>query len=82
MFPIALAVSEQLGVNFLPFAVVLPDVLIDDVESDLSRDNLAAMVQRFDEFGAGWGVFGVFCGVGVTRFPCRSLCCLTHKHRR
>lgn len=35
-----------------PFAVVLPDVLIDDHESDLSRDNLAAMVKRFDESGA------------------------------
>lgn len=79
MFPIALAVSEQLGVNFLPFAVVLPEVLIDEVESDLSCDSLAVMVQRFDESGAGWGVFG---GVGVTRFPCRSLCCLTHKHHR
>jgi len=35
-----------------PFAVVLPDVLIDDYESDLSRDNLAAMVKRFEESGA------------------------------
>jgi len=35
-----------------PFAVVLPDVLIDDDESDLTRDNLAAMVKRFDASGA------------------------------
>jgi len=35
-----------------PFAVVLPDVLIDDYEADLSRDNLAAMVKRFDASGA------------------------------
>ncbi|MBY5990810.1 UTP--glucose-1-phosphate uridylyltransferase GalU [Ferrimonas balearica] len=31
-----------------PFAVVLPDVLIDDQASDLSRDNLAAMVAQYD----------------------------------
>jgi len=31
---------------------VLPDVLIDDYEADLSRDNLAAMVKRFDASGA------------------------------
>ncbi len=30
-----------------PFAVVLPDVLIDNALSDLSRDNLAAMRQRY-----------------------------------
>ncbi|ALS99139.1 UTP--glucose-1-phosphate uridylyltransferase GalU [Lacimicrobium alkaliphilum] len=35
-----------------PFAVVLPDVLIDDAASDLSQDNLAEMVQRFDHSGA------------------------------
>ena len=35
-----------------PFAVVLPDVLIDDAASDLSRDNLAAMIRRYDETGA------------------------------
>jgi len=28
-----------------PFAVVLPDVLIDDHAADLSRDNLAAMLR-------------------------------------
>ncbi|WP_298443951.1 UTP--glucose-1-phosphate uridylyltransferase GalU [uncultured Ferrimonas sp.] len=32
-----------------PFAVVLPDVLIDNAISDLSRDNLAAMRQRYLE---------------------------------
>ena len=35
-----------------PFAVVLPDVLIDDYASDLSRDNLAAMVRRYEDNGA------------------------------
>ena len=30
-----------------PFAVVLPDVLIDDYASDLSQDNLASMVRQF-----------------------------------
>ncbi|QIZ77119.1 UTP--glucose-1-phosphate uridylyltransferase GalU [Ferrimonas lipolytica] len=32
-----------------PFAVVLPDVLIDNAVCDLSRDNLAKMRQRFIE---------------------------------
>ena len=32
-----------------PFAVVLPDVLIDEVESNLRTENLAAMIKRFDE---------------------------------
>lgn len=34
-----------------PFAVVLPDVLIDDAASDLSRDNLAAMIRVFEKTG-------------------------------
>lgn len=34
-----------------PFAVVLPDVLIDDSASDLSRDNLAAMIRKFESSG-------------------------------
>lgn len=32
-----------------PFAVLLPDVLIDDEACNLSRDNLAAMRQRFEQ---------------------------------
>lgn len=32
-----------------PFAVLLPDVLIDEVDSDLSKDNLASMIKQFDE---------------------------------
>ncbi|HHL2561312.1 TPA: UTP--glucose-1-phosphate uridylyltransferase GalU [Yersinia enterocolitica] len=32
-----------------PFAVLLPDVLIDDAKSDLTKDNLAQLVRRFDE---------------------------------
>ncbi len=31
-----------------PFAVVLPDVIIDDVASDPKRDNLAEMIARFN----------------------------------
>lgn len=34
-----------------PFAVLLPDVLIDNAESNLKRDNLAGMTRRFDETG-------------------------------
>lgn len=32
-----------------PFVVVLPDVLIDDAESDLSKDNLAEMMRLYGE---------------------------------
>jgi UTP--glucose-1-phosphate uridylyltransferase len=32
-----------------PFAVILPDVLIDKYHSDLKKDNLAQMVKRFEE---------------------------------
>lgn len=32
-----------------PFAVVLPDVILDDVASDLSTENLASMLRRFNE---------------------------------
>lgn len=34
-----------------PFAVLLPDVLIDDAKSDLTRDNLVQLVKRFEETG-------------------------------
>lgn len=34
-----------------PFAVVLPDVLIDDAASDLTKENMAEMVQRFEQSG-------------------------------
>jgi UTP--glucose-1-phosphate uridylyltransferase len=34
-----------------PVAVILPDVILDEYESDLSRDNLADMIGRFDETG-------------------------------
>lgn len=34
-----------------PFAVVLPDVLIDEYASDLKNENLSAMLQRFDSTG-------------------------------
>lgn len=35
-----------------PFAVVLPDVLVDAESCDLQRDNLAEMVRNFTESGA------------------------------
>ena len=34
-----------------PFAVVLPDVLMDEVSADLSKENLASMIQRFNDTG-------------------------------
>lgn len=34
-----------------PFAVVLPDVLIDEYDADPKKDNLAEMVRLFDEEG-------------------------------
>ncbi|MCK7546980.1 UTP--glucose-1-phosphate uridylyltransferase GalU [Marinobacter koreensis] len=34
-----------------PFAVVLPDVLLDDASADLRKENLAALVQRFESTG-------------------------------
>ncbi|MBE0484495.1 MAG: UTP--glucose-1-phosphate uridylyltransferase GalU [Bacterioplanes sp.] len=34
-----------------PFAVVLPDVLIDDAAANLEQDNLAAMVREFEQTG-------------------------------
>lgn len=34
-----------------PVAVVLPDVIIDDAACDLSKDNLAAMLDLYDETG-------------------------------
>lgn len=36
-----------------PFAVLLPDVIIDDASCNLSKDNLAAMVELFDETQVG-----------------------------
>lgn len=35
-----------------PFAVVLPDVLIDDSSADLEKENMAAMISSFQESGA------------------------------
>ncbi|MBP5243357.1 MAG: UTP--glucose-1-phosphate uridylyltransferase GalU [Succinivibrio sp.] len=35
-----------------PFAVILPDVIIDDMASDLKKDNLSAMVRKFEATGA------------------------------
>ncbi|HKM95921.1 MAG TPA: UTP--glucose-1-phosphate uridylyltransferase GalU [Buttiauxella sp.] len=34
-----------------PFAVILPDVILDEFESDLSQDNLAEMIERFNTTG-------------------------------
>ncbi len=66
-----------------PFAVVLPDVLMDDATADLKTENLASMIARFDETGfsqimvepvpqekvSGYGVAD--CG-GVTLSPGES----------
>lgn len=35
-----------------PFAVVLPDVLIDDASADLEQENLAAMIREYETTGA------------------------------
>ena len=32
-----------------PFVVILPDVIIDDVESDLKKDNLAEMIANYEQ---------------------------------
>lgn len=34
-----------------PFAILLPDVIIDENHADLSNDNLAAMVKNFEQTG-------------------------------
>ena len=34
-----------------PFVVLLPDVLVDNVECNLKQDNLAGMVKRFEQTG-------------------------------
>ncbi|NVJ49944.1 MAG: UTP--glucose-1-phosphate uridylyltransferase GalU [Gammaproteobacteria bacterium] len=34
-----------------PFVVVLPDVIIDQYQSDLGQENLAAMIERFNNTG-------------------------------
>ncbi|QOQ69303.1 UTP--glucose-1-phosphate uridylyltransferase GalU [Photobacterium damselae] len=35
-----------------PFAVVLPDVILDEYTADQSKENLASMLQRYEETGA------------------------------
>ncbi|MAD46458.1 MAG: UTP--glucose-1-phosphate uridylyltransferase [Oceanospirillaceae bacterium] len=35
-----------------PFAVVLPDVLIDDASADLEKEDMAAMIREFESTGA------------------------------
>ena len=34
-----------------PFAVVLPDVILDDASSDLTTENMAAMIKQFEDTG-------------------------------
>lgn len=41
--------SPIVGKN--PFAVLLPDVLIDNMASDLKTDNLSAMIKKFESTG-------------------------------
>lgn len=38
-------------VSDAPIAVILPDVIIDEYHADLTKDNLAEMLKRFDETG-------------------------------
>lgn len=38
-------------VGDVPFAILLPDVLIDDASCDLQKDNLAAMIGAFNDSG-------------------------------
>ena len=44
-------ISDFKSENDEPVAVILPDVILDEYESDLSQDNLAEMIRRFDETG-------------------------------
>lgn len=47
----AVAVARPL-VGDHPFAVLLPDVLIDETTCDLHRENLTAMIHRYNDTGA------------------------------
>ncbi|BFI70222.1 UTP--glucose-1-phosphate uridylyltransferase GalU [Yersinia pseudotuberculosis] len=44
-----LCAKSMVGDN--PFIVMLPDVLLDDSTADLSKENLASMIKRFEETG-------------------------------
>ena len=44
-------ISDFKSENDEPVAVILPDVILDEYESDLSQDNLAEMIRRFAETG-------------------------------
>ncbi|WP_186380253.1 UTP--glucose-1-phosphate uridylyltransferase GalU [Yersinia mollaretii] len=44
-----LCAQPMVGDN--PFIVLLPDVLLDDSTADLSKENLASMIQRFEATG-------------------------------
>ncbi|CFQ97768.1 UTP--glucose-1-phosphate uridylyltransferase GalU [Yersinia massiliensis] len=44
-----LCAQPMVGDN--PFIVLLPDVLLDDATADLTKENLASMIKRFDETG-------------------------------
>ncbi|QHB33203.1 UTP--glucose-1-phosphate uridylyltransferase GalU [Yersinia canariae] len=44
-----LCAQPMVGDN--PFIVLLPDVLLDDSTADLSKENLASMIKRFEETG-------------------------------
>ncbi|WP_215397586.1 UTP--glucose-1-phosphate uridylyltransferase GalU [Rheinheimera oceanensis] len=55
--PVALGLGNAIMcaypvVGHNPFAILLPDVLIDQHQSDLKADNLAAMMARYSETGA------------------------------
>ncbi|WP_186379387.1 UTP--glucose-1-phosphate uridylyltransferase, partial [Yersinia massiliensis] len=44
-----LCAQPMVGDN--PFIVLLPDVLLDDSTADLSKENLASMIKRFEDTG-------------------------------
>lgn len=44
-----LCAQPMIGDN--PFVVLLPDVLLDDSTADLQKENLAKMIQRFEQTG-------------------------------
>lgn len=44
-----LCAKPMVGDN--PFVVLLPDVLLDDATADLTKENLAKMIQRFEQTG-------------------------------
>lgn len=51
-----------------PFAVLLPDVVLDDASADLSEDNLADMVEKFNQSGASQVMVEAVAKQDVSKF--------------